>query len=100
MVKKVQDPREPSREERAQHEDPLDLPNLVPALRAWSREADVVLGGCPRGALGLLVFFGREDDPLKTMAVLVAKERTSKMVLSVAVHRKRAGAHIAKRVAG
>ena len=44
--------------------------------------------------------FGREGDPLKTMAVLVAKERTSNMVMSAVVPRKTARAYIAKRVAG
>ena len=44
-------------------------------------------------------FFGREDDPQKTMAVLVAKERTSKMIMSAAAPGKTTGTHIAKRVA-
>ena len=45
-------------------------------------------------------FLGREDDPQKTMAVLVAKERTSKMIISAAAPRKTTGTYIAKRVAG
>ena len=44
-------------------------------------------------------FLGREDVPQKTMAVLVAKERTSKMNMSAAAPGKTTGTHIAKRVA-
>ena len=45
-------------------------------------------------------FLGREDDPQKTMAVLVAKERTSKMIMSAAAPRKTTGTHIAKEACG
>ena len=47
-----------------------------------------------------LAFLGREDDPEKTMAVLVAKKRTSKMIMGAAAPRKATGTYIAKRVAG
>ena len=44
-------------------------------------------------------FLGREEGPEKTMAVLVAKERTSNMVMSTVAHRKTTGTYMAKRVA-
>ena len=45
-------------------------------------------------------FFGREDDPQKTVPALVVKERTSKMVMSAAVPRKTTGTYISRRVIG
>ena len=45
-------------------------------------------------------FLGREEDRQRTMAVLVVKERTSKMIMSAAVPRKTTGAYIAKGVVG
>ena len=45
-------------------------------------------------------FLGREDDPQKTMAVLVAKEITSKMITSAAALRKTTSTFIATRDAG
>ena len=47
-----------------------------------------------------IAFLGREDDPQKTMTVLVAKERTSKMIMSAAAPRKTTGTYTVKRVAG
>ena len=46
------------------------------------------------------VFLGRDEDPQRTMAVVVEKERSSKMSVSTDVPRKTTGAYIAKRVAG
>ena len=79
-VKKVQDPREPSKEQRAQHEM-THLP-----YRSWCRHC---VRGCGKqmphhgGSQETSIsevhmdfaFLGREGDPQKTMAVLVAKER-------------------------
>ena len=45
-------------------------------------------------------FLGREDDPQRTVPVLVVKERTSNMVMSATVPRKTTGSCIAKRVFG
>ena len=45
-------------------------------------------------------FLGHEDDPQRTVPVLVVKERTSKMVMSATVPRKTTGRHNAKRVIG
>ena len=105
MVKKVQDPREPIAEERAQHEM-THLP-----YRSWCRH-------CVRGrgkqmphfrgaqetsmseVLMDFAFLGCEDDPQKTVPVLVVKERTSKMVMSAAFPRKTTGTYIARRVIG
>ena len=104
-VKKVQDPREPTKEERVEHE----LTHLP--YRSWCRH-------CVRGRGKQMphhegaqdtnmsevhmdfAFLGREEDPFKTLTVLVAKERTSRMVMSAAVPRKTTGTYVAKRVAG
>ena len=104
-VKKVQDPRDPSKEERAQHEM-THLP-----YRSWCRHCVrgrgkqmPHQGGSQETSISEVhmdfAFLGREDDPQKTMAVLVAKERTSKMIMSAAAPRKTTGTYIAKRVAG
>ena len=45
-------------------------------------------------------FLGREDDPQRTVPVLVVKERTSNMAMSTTVPRKTTGTYIAKRVIG
>ena len=95
-VKKVQDPREPSKEERAQHEM-THLP-----YSSWCRHCVrgrgkqmPHQGGSQETSISEVhmdfAFLGREDDPQKTMAVFVAKERTSKMI------RKTTGTYIAKK---
>ena len=97
-VKKVQDPRDPSKEERAQHEM-THLP-----YRSWCRHCVrgrgkqmPHQGGSQETSISEVhmdfAFLGREDDPQKTMAVLVAKERTSKMIMSAAAHRKTTGTY-------
>ena len=45
-------------------------------------------------------FMGREDDPQRTVPVLVVKERTSKMVMSATVPRQTTGTNTAKRAIG
>ena len=47
-----------------------------------------------------IAFLAREDDPQRTVPVLVVKERTSKMVMSATVPRKTTGTFVAKSVIG
>ena len=104
-VKKVQDPREPSEEERIEHEM-THLP-----YRSWCRHCVRGRGkqmphheGAQETSMSEVHvdfgFLGREEDPHKSLPVLVAKERTSKMLMSAAVPRKTTGTYIAKRVVG
>ena len=95
--------RQPSKEERAQHEM-THLP-----CRSWCRHC---VRGCGKqmphqgGSQETSIsevhmdfaFLGREDDPLKTMVVFVAKERTSKIIMSAVAPRKTTGTYIAERV--
>ena len=82
-VKKVQDPREPSKEERVQH-GMTHLP-----YRSWCRHCVRGRGkqmphqaGSQEMSMSEVhmdfAFLGREDDPQKTMAVFVAKEEGPK----------------------
>ena len=98
MRKKVQNPREPTEEERAQSE--------VIHLRygSWCRQCvrgrgkQIRQGAQETSMIEVrmdFAFLDREDDPQRRVPVLVVKERTSKMVMSPAVHRKTT-AHIAK----
>ena len=93
LVRKVQDPREPSQEERALHEM-TRLP-----CRSWcrhcvrGREQEMPhQGGAPETNMSEVhldfAFLGREEDPLKTMAVLVTKQRTREVIRSAAAHQK------------
>ena len=45
-------------------------------------------------------FLGHENDPQRTVPVLVVKERTSKMFMSATVPRKTTGTCVAMRVIG
>ena len=90
-VKKVQD---------SQHE----LSHLP--FRSWCRHCVQMphQGGSQATSMSEVhmdfAFLGREEDPQKTMAVPVTKERTSKMIMSAAAPRKTTGTYIAIRVAG
>ena len=98
-MKKVQDPREPSKEEREEH-DKSHLP-----YRSWCRHCVRGRGkqmphyeGAQETSMSEVHmdfgFLGREADATRTISVLVAKERTSKMIMSAATPRKSTGAYI------
>ena len=94
-VKKVQNPREPTEEERAQHE----MAHLL--YRSWCRHCVPGPGNEHEREVHMdFAFSGREDDPQRNVRVLVVKERTSKIFMSAAVPRKTTGAYIAIRVVG
>ena len=104
-VKKVLDPKEPTKEEREEHEK-THLP-----FRNWCRH-------CVRGR-GVQMFhklgsqetcmneihmdygfLGKEDDSLKKMPMTVVKERTSKMLMGAVVPTKTTGSYVQKRITG
>ena len=105
QMKRVQDPRTPSKEEREDHEK-THLP-----FRSWCRH-------CVRGRGKQLPhregaqetttdeihmdfgFLGKEDEAQKTIPILVVKERKSKMLMAAAVPTKTTGSYITKRVVG
>ena len=100
MVTKVQNPREPLKEERTQHEI-THLPH-----RSWCRHCVRRRGkqmphlqGAQETNMSVVhldfAFLGREEDPQRTMKV-----RTFKMSMSAAFPLKTTGAYVAKRVAG
>ena len=104
-MKKVRDPGEPSKPERIEHEM-THLP-----YRSWCKHCVRGRGkqmphyeGAQETSMSEVhmdfAFLGREEDPLKNLTVLVAKERTSKMIMSAAVPQKTTGNYVAKRVAG
>jgi hypothetical protein len=104
-VKKVQDPKEPSKEEKLEHEM-THLP-----YRSWCRHCVRGRGkqmphreGAQESMMSEVHmdygFLGKEDEALKTIPIVVAKERTSKMVMAAAVPTKTTGAYISNRVAG
>ena len=96
MVQKVQDPREPSKEERALHEMTRLLRRSLWPQCVRGREQQMPHQG---GALGTnmsevhlnFALLGREEDPLKTMGVLVTKTRTRKVIRSAAAPQKATG---------
>ena len=89
---------------RPARNDSLALSQLVQTLHSRPWETDAAPRRFSRKTSTSEVhmefaFLGREDDPQKTMAVLVAKERTSKMIMSAGAPRKTTGTYISKRVA-
>ena len=104
-VKKIQDPKAPTKEEREEHEK-THLP-----FRSWCKHC---IRGREKqlphheGAQETLMsevhmdygFLGKEDEAMKTVPMLVVKERTSKMLMAATVPKKRTGSYIQKRVIG
>ena len=87
-VKKVQDPREPSIEERAQHE----LTHLP--YRSWCRH-------CVRGRGKQMPHQGgSQETSISEVHMDFAFLRTSKMIMSAAALRNTTGTHIAKEACG
>jgi hypothetical protein len=103
-VTKMNDPREPTNEERRMHEM-THLP-----FRSWCRHCvrgrgkDAAHYKQTRGEGELhelhfdYAFMGEEDEPGKTITMLVVRERKSRMTLSTAVPSKSTGQFIVDRV--
>jgi len=104
-VKKLQNPKEPTKEEREEHEK-THLP-----FRSWCRHCvrgrGVQLPHC-EGRQETTTseihmdygFLGKEDNAVKAVPMLVAKERGSKMLMAARVPTKTTGNYIQKRVVG
>ena len=69
------------------------------ALRSWSSKADSArcLGNEQSEVHMDFAFLDREDNPQRTVPVLVVKYRTSKVVRSAPVPQKTTGTEIAKK---
>ena len=104
-TQRLQDPKEPSKEEREEHEK-THLP-----YRSWCRHCVRGRGkhrahrdGAQEVAMNEIHldygFLGKEDEAKKTIPILVAKERTTKMMMAATVPRKTTGAYVQKRVVG
>ena len=104
-VKKLPDPKAPTKDEREEHEKThlpyrswckhcikgrgKQLPHFAGAQEATMCELHMDFG-----------FLGKEDEATKTIPTLVAKERTSKMIMAATVPKKTASNYIQKRVVG
>ena len=104
-VKKVQSPKEPTREEKEKH-DKTHLP-----FRNWCRRCVRGRGKQMPHQDGTQVsqmnevhmdygFLGKEEEAAKTIPVLVAKERTTEMLMVATVPMKTTGTYVKNRVVG
>ena len=101
----IKDPKAPTQEEREEHEK-THLP-----FRSWCRHCVrgrgkqlPYFGGAQETALSEVHmdfgFLGKEDEAEKTIPMLVAKERITKMMMAATVPKKTTGNYIRDRVAG
>ena len=104
-TKKLTDPKEPTKEEREEHERThlpfrnwcrhcvrgrgVQLPHRSGAQETCMNEIHMDYG-----------FLGKEDEARDTIPMIVVKERTSKMLMAAVCPRKTTGVYIQKRITG